>query len=518
MKKRKLFLKWTFIFILSLLLAYFVILLYVKSEVNHHSGENTDDVNILTTKNLEKNIAIRNIDILSEDSDSMIPDQNVLIKDHLIEAIETQIEIPEGYHIVDGQGKFLIPGLVDTHAHPYKSENDLLLYLTQGVTYIATMNSKDGLYLQWKQDILDEKMLSPKLFICAGGMSTKTRIMSRVRMLFGDKAYNTPEQARAAVKKFKEMGYDGIKSYSPSKEVFNALTDEAKKLDIPVVGHITPSITLDEFFASSQSQVAHVEEIMKAAERDFYKLSRNYYDSIEGFLPYFKSRVDDIAKKLKERNVVVSSTVWIIESIPKQDFDLPNFLKTIKLEYENPGVLEGSTYKPGWFPGSNKYEFPDNTDPESKKVSEIFWSIYIEAIHEMTRALVRHGVVLTTGTDSIGWGAIPGFSMHDEMESLNNLGLSEKEVLHASTLAPAHWMQTNGGKIEIGKDADLLILNKNPLDNISNIKDINAVIANGQLLDRSTLDLILAHIKKVNNESRKTSIDPYVGNTALVND
>ena len=124
-KKRKLFLKWIFILSLSLTLLYFGILLFVKSEVNHHSGENTQVVNILKNQNLKKNIAIRNIDILSEESDSMIPNQTVLIKDHLIKAIGSDIEVPKDYHIIDGTGKYLIPGLVDTHAHPYKSKNDL---------------------------------------------------------------------------------------------------------------------------------------------------------------------------------------------------------------------------------------------------------------------------------------------------------------------------------------------------------------------------------------------------------
>ena len=130
----------------------------------------------------------------------------------------------------------------------------------------------------------------------------------------------------------------------------------------------------------------------------------------------------------------------------------------------------------------------------------------------MTRALVRNGVILTTGTDSIGWGAIPGFSLHDELESLSNLGLSNTQILHAATLASADWMKSNSGKIEVGRSADLVILNKNPLEDISNTRTINAVISNGKYLGRKQLDTILKNIKNVNNESRKVSIDEYLIN------
>ncbi|MFY0631763.1 MAG: amidohydrolase family protein [Flavobacteriaceae bacterium] len=509
--KLKSFLKWSFISLLMLIIIYLCILFYVKSEVRHHSGQNTPVVDTSELNILSGRLAIKNISVLSKDSQSMITNQTVILKDRNIEYVGDSLIIPPEYQIIDGTGKYLIPGLIDTHAHPYESKNDLLLHLVNGVTHIASMNSKNGLYLQWEKEIEDGTMLSPKMYIAAGGLSTKKGMWPKVEALFGgNSGCNTPEQAREYVRKYKKQGYDAIKSYNLDKDVYFALNDEAKKQNIPVVGHLIPDITLEEFYASGQSQLAHVEEITKAIQKEFLSKSKKYYDSIDGYLSYMRKNADQVAIKLKEKNVVVSSTVWIIESIPQQDFDLPNFLKTIELEYENSGILEGSTYKPGWFPGSNRYEDPSNTDPKSKKLSEQFWNIYIEAIHIMTRALVRHGVVLTAGTDSIGWGAIPGFSLHDEFESLHNVGLSNAQILHAATLAPTEWMGTNAGKIEVGRAADFVILDKSPLEKISNTRSINAVITQGKYLNRNQLDIILKNIKDANNKNRKVSIDAYI--------
>lgn len=511
MVRLKSILKWTLISMLILTIIYLGTLFYIKSEAKHHSGQNTPVMDISKLEILSGKLALTNINLLSKDSKSMISNQTVLLKDGKIESIGDSIRIPAQYKLIDGLGKYLIPGLSDTHVHPYGSKNDLLLYLVNGVTHVASMNSKGGLYLEWKEEIDKGTMLGPQMYIAAGGLSTRKGAWPKVQALFGGNAgCNTPEQARAFVKKYKAKGYDAIKAYNLDKEVYFALTDEAKTQQIPIVGHLMPSITLEEFYASEQSQLAHVEEITKAVQREFLNHSSNYYDSINGYLPYLTKKADSIAIKLKKKNVVVSSTLWIIESIPLQDFDLPNFLKTIELEYENPGVLEGSSFKAGWFPGNSKYEDPTNTDPKSLELSKKYWKIYIEAMHIMTQALVRNGVIITTGTDSIGWGAIPGFSLHDELESLRDVGLNNAQILHAATQASADWMKSNSGRIEKGRSADLVILDKNPLEDISNTRTINAVITNGKYLSRTQLDTILKNIKEINAQSRKVSIDKYL--------
>ena len=267
-------------------------------------------------------------------------------------------------------------------------------------------------------------------------------------------------------------------------------------------------MSLEELYTTGQSQLAHVEEITKASIRDFGGLLSN---NTQEYLLYLKNNADQIAIKLKENEIVVSSTLWIIESIPKQNFNIENFLKTIELAYQNPGQIEGSLLAKGWLPGNNNYENMEiKSNPEQIKNHKLFWETYVEAIHIMTRALVKNGVTITAGTDSNGTGVIAGFSLHDELTSLNKCGLTESQVLYSTTVAPAEWMQSKAGKIRKGYNADLVLLNKNPLENIKNTRTINAVIINGKILNRETLDSMLQAVKDANNKSRKNSIEEFI--------
>mgnify|MGYP000359684337 CR=1 FL=1 len=293
-----------------------------------------------------------------------------------------------------------------------------------------------------------------------------------------------------------------------NKEIYKAINDEAKKQGIQTVGHLSYSIGLNGLYSSGQSQLSHIEEITKNTMEDYTGI---VYNTPNEYLDYLNKKCDSIAIKLKKNNIVVASTVSVIESIPKQNFDIENFLKSIELEYENPGLIEGSRLAKGWLPGNNSYENMDiKNNPELIKKSKIFWKTYVEAYYIMTKALIRHGVTITAGTDANVTGVVPGFSLHDELESLSRCGMSNSEILYAATIAPAEWMQRNTGKIKIGYDADLLLLEKNPLKHIKNTRTINTVIANGKFLDRKELDKMLQSVKEANNTSRKISIDWFI--------
>ena len=438
----------------------------------------------------------------------MLDSLTVLIKDNKIMQVTKEASIPNEYRIIDGTGQYLIPGLVDTHAHLHNSKNDLLLFLANGVTHISEMFGQER-HLKWRKEA-QNGALSPNIFVATRKVGSQKGFMRKIRSWFGSQSnYDTPNKARKAVREYKEQGYDAIKlSTFLNAKIYDALTDEAKKQNIPTIGHLTSKVSLKGLYTSGQSQLAHIEEITKSTMVDFGGLNS---ENTKEYLTYLKKNANQIAIKLKERGIVVSSTVWIIESIPKQNFDIENFLKTIALEYQNPGEIEGSKLAKGWLPGNNSYENMDiKNDLELIKKHKLFWKAYVDAIHIMTKALVDNGVTIITGTDSNTAGVIAGFSLHDEFESLYKCGMTNGQILYAATVAPAQWMQSNAGKIETGYRADLVLLDKNPLENIKNTKTINAVITNGKFLNRTTLDKILQSIKDANNKSRKISIKKYI--------
>jgi hypothetical protein len=365
-------------------------------------------------------------------------------------------------------------------------------------------------HFEWLKDI-EEGALGPDIFIASPKVNSQEGMGPTFRSWFEKRHQNftTPLEGRKAVRNYKAMGYDAIKLSSDlNAEMYAVINDEAKQLGIPVIGHLPVGIGFDDLYESGQSQLAHIESITNALMYDFGGIS---LENSEAYLQHVRESADSIAIKFNENNIVVASTIWLHENIVNQDFDLSNFLKTIELEYMNPGWVEGSYVSRGWLPGNNSYENLNNTDPESKRFSEVYWETHIEAMHIMTRALFRHGVTVTAGTDANGaCGVIPGFSLHDELESLSNVGLSNAQVLQTATSVSAKWMQSNAGKIEAGYKADLVLLKENPLEDIRNTRSIHAVIANGKLLDRAVLDEILESIKVANTKSRKINIDAFI--------
>ncbi|MCS5491033.1 amidohydrolase family protein [Algoriphagus limi] len=511
MKKVLSFFKWFLgiAFVLIILLAGLA-WWYIKSEEKQLSGENTALVDTSQFTTQFGKIAITNIGVLSADQDSILPNRTVLINNELIEYVGESKSIPNSYNIIDGQGKYLIPGLIDTHIHPYRSKNDLLLFLANGVTQVATMSSWRGLYLEWR-DEAKKGALMPQIFVAAGPMNSASDFRSKVYGLLGPiPIFNDTVITKKTIAEFKKSGYDALKAYSLDRDNYFAVSQASKKYNIPMVGHLTPAVTLEDLFNSNQSQVAHVEEITKAMEREFGGRSKIYYNNTEDYISFLKQHADSLAKRIKDKNITISTTVNVYPRAKQQDLDLPSYLKSIQLEYVNPGILEGSIFNPGWLPGSNRYEDTQNTDPEGIKKAEIYWNTYIEAVNIMTLSFARNGVTLSVGTDAGNPGIVPGFSLHDELEHLADIGINPKYILDAATKNSADWMGSNTGIIQKERAANLVILNANPLENISNTRNIFGVMIRGKYLDKNQLDEILKSVSEANNQSRKIGIEEYL--------
>ena len=503
------FKKWLLGILITVAVLAAATIFYFRSQIDHILGANTAVVDASQFKAISGALAITDVSVLSADSRIMRPNQTVLIKNEKIEAVGPEVAVPDGYHVIDGQGQYLIPGLVDSHVHIKKSKNDLLLYLANGVTHIAEMTGMQE-HFQYREQI-NEGAIGPNIYISSPKVTSQKGLKPTFRSWFEKRHQNflSSAEARSAAKKFKSMGYDSIKMSSDlDAKIYFAINDEAKKLGIPVIGHLPVGLGMSDLYGSGQSQLAHITSITQSEKNEFGGVSSK---NVEAYLERFRKKSDLIAARLKETNIVVASTIWLHSSLPNQEFDLASFLRSIELEYQNPGWIEGSIISKGWLPGNSTYAEPVTIDPVQRRESEIAWDTHNKTIAILTRALVRNGVTLIAGTDAHGAvGMIPGFSLHNELETLRKVGLTNAQVLHSATVAPALWMGSDAGIIEAGYRADLVILKKNPLTDISNTRSINAVIANGKYLNRTQLDHILEAVKDANNSSRKINIDAYV--------
>jgi hypothetical protein len=483
--------------------------LYFRHEINQSLGGNTQQVDSSLISPITGPIAITNVNVLSIDAKSMRPNQTVMIEAGKIVSISQNSEISNNYHVVNGKNKYLIPGLVDSHVHLKKSKNDLLLYVANGITQVAEMTGMEH-HFDYIEEI-SKGSIGPGIFVASPKITSQKGWYPTVRSIFEKRHQNylSPSEGRDAVKKYKSMGYQAIKLSSDlSPDIYYAVNDEAQKQKIPVIGHLPVGLQLKDLYQSGQSQLSHIDSITHNLMNEFGGITEQNHQQ---FLSHIKSSANLIASKFKEQNIFLASTVWLHKTRQLQAYELQSFFKTIPLEYQNPGWLESSAISKGCLPGGNAYEYASTDSAKTKQYVSTYLKTYNEAIKIITQSLIVHGVPITAGTDSLGaCGMIAGFSLHKELQALNQIGLSNSQVLKSATSIPSEWMGTNAGLIKKGYQADLVLLNKNPLVDISNTQTIESVIVNGKYLDRKQLNNILAAVKKANNMSRNKKIDQYL--------
>lgn len=451
---------------------------------------------------------LTNVNVLAPDGNSFLTHQTVHIDQGLIVSVDSLSDNLISDKTVDGSDKFLIPGLIDAHVHLFKSPNDLLLYPANGVTQIRELiGEKD--HLAWRKQIEEEGRLGPQMYIASPRVGSFGAVEGFfMELTQGFKSINTKEEAEAYVLELKANGYDAVKIYSHiNKESYKAINTAAVAAGLDVLGHIPWSVELEDVWNSEQSDIAHLEEIMNALRREFEREER-----AEEYLTFINRRSQEIVEDLTSNDISVTTTLWLVESFLQQKCDLKKILSETELAYENPGISEWSELIPhglGWLPAVNRYKFDADKTAEEIEGEKEFWRSYSKACQIILKNLSAGGVKIMAGTDANLPPTVPGFSLHDELESMHRAGMSNADVLRSATTIPANWLNIKAGKIVPGYRADMVLLDKNPLENIENTKTINTVIVNGKILERNTLDSILAAVKSANDASRTVDISEF---------
>lgn len=504
---KKLWLRRLLCAFILLSIVFMVAFIWADNELNKVLGKSTKVISISSIVKPNKITLIKNVNLLSESCAYFLRNQDVLIKDGVIIQFGKNLLLDTNVVIIDGTDKFLIPGLIDSHVHLKESKNDLYLYLANGVTSVREMAGRPIL-LEWRKSIQNNG-IGPRMFIASPPIYSESGLASYyykwTRQCIN---YSTDIEAQKEIKRLKEQGYDAVKMYGfVSPKMFKTTIDIAQKNAIPVIGHI-PLVNLETFYKSGQKEIAHIEEITIKTMDDFGKsIAKNPKE----YINFLKIHSELIAKKLKENNISVTSTISLVESFPEQRFALKSKLREIELKYVNPKIIEGTPlYKLGWLKGRNGYEYDGKDTPDARKISLTFWRTYIDAIYIMNKALVKNKVTIMAGTDANVAVSVPGFSLHNELESLSKSGMTNSQVLYSATVAPSDWMKRKTGKIKIGYNADLVLLSKNPLDDIKNTKTIEYVFFDKYAIDKTQIKTILKAIEDANNENRNMKIDQYL--------
>lgn len=364
-----------------------------------------------------------------------------------------QIKIPAAATIVDTSGKFLLPGLWDMHSHFYQVEFGPA-YLAAGITTARDVGNDIEFGTALRDAAKQRQGLGPRMLL-AGYIDGKNEFHSF------DVQVDTPEEARAAVQHYQNAGFEQIKIRDHVKlETLKAITAEAHRLGMTVTGHVPKGMNALQAVEAGMDQINHLNYVGSAF---FPKADPGQPQvSIDLELPDSKYAL----RFLKEHGTVTDPTVAVLE--------LMIHPKETPIESFEPGLTKVAP------------ELVEQIRKKGGPAGEVEGlRMVIETLLKIIGALHKAGIPIVAGTD-VG---VPGHTLHRELELYVKAGLTPLEAIQAATITPARVMKLENevGTIEVGKRADVIVLDANPLDNISNIRRVRLVVTQGRLFDSAKL-------------------------------
>ncbi len=442
--------------------------------------------------------AITNVTVIPMDTERVIANQTVIINKEKITAIGSadQILIPKNAQLINGMGKYLIPGLFDMHIHIEKGrENSLVLYLANGVTTVRNMHGSPW-HLELRERLANKEVLGPRFFT-----TSPTTFIVRLE--------NTPEAAEKFVTDQKNAGYDAIKmygtrpDYAMSPETYHRFMETAKKLRIRVVGHTPRELPFQTVLDEGQASVDHAEEIYyvfppiiekmgriaafqfgKLTLEEYRKLSPEFPDLTREILPLIKKLAQDV----KRSGIVIDPGLVTYETIVRQiGSEFPTMVEDSRMRYVYPlqRLYAG--------PGFNSYQ-----GRWSDRLNEMraLQSYLLELQKLMVSEFYKAGVPMMAGTDATLPFVVEGFSLHDELQELVDAGFTPYDALRSATVTPAKFLEIGDtvGTVAVGKNADLVLLDANPMTDIKNTRKISGVLAGGNWFSKTAIDQSLENL------------------------
>ena len=375
-------------------------------------------------------LVITHVTVIDGNGGPAAPNMTVVIRGNRIAAIDSTAAVPTGAQVIDGTGKFLIPGLWDMHGHLTDAgEGALPLLIENGVTGVRDMGGELAYVDRVRREIADGTRIGPHIVRCGPILDGPTESKHHL-------VVNNPAEAVHAVDSLKQAGVDFIKVHTViSRESFFALMDEARKQGIRVAVHLPREVTIAEASAAGAASLEHIEMMIQSAAREGGPSIVRFKDA----LPWTTG----------EKGAAIFATL-----VENGTYYVPTIVA-----YERGFVLWGS----------------DTTKVATRARAHGY---QLGVVKEMHRA----GVQMMTGSDFSDWALVPGIDLHNELALFVECGFTPLEAIQAATIKPATFlgMQDSLGTIEVGKTADLVLLDADPLEDISHTRKIRGVVVGGR--------------------------------------
>lgn len=419
----------------------------------------------------EEAIAFVNVNVVPMDRERVLEGQTVIVRGGRIAEIgpAASVQVPAGAQRIEGQGRWLVPGLAEMHAHipsPQAGEqaiaNTLFLYLAGGVTTIRGMLGHPR-HLELREQAARNEILSPRIY--TSGPS------------FNGNSATSPEVAERMVREQKEAGYDLLKVHpGVPRPAFDAMASTAQQVGIRFAGHVPADVGLQRALEARYASIDHLDGYVEALAAGRAPAGTNPGFFGSNLMAHIdEARIPELARATREAGVWNVPTQTLIEHLFSPE-DPEAMIRRPEMRYMPPQTLQQ------WAQAKRNIR-------QQSGISDADAQRFIEVRRRLIKALHDAGAGLLLGSDAPQFFNVPGLSMRHEMPMMVAAGLTPYQTLEMGTRNVAVYFgaQNEFGTIEVGRSADLVLLEANPLQDIRNFERRAGVMVRGRWLPQSEI-------------------------------
>ncbi|MDG5767752.1 amidohydrolase family protein [Balneolales bacterium ANBcel1] len=407
--------------------------------------------------------AFTDVTVVPMHTELVLENHTVVVRNDQIATVgpTDQVEIPEGANVIDGSGRYLMPGLAEMHGHipgpddPQYAEDMLFLYISNGVTTVRNMSGHEY-HLELIERIDNGEIPGPHV-TAATPWTSPNNIPG-------------PDEAREAVHEFVEAGFDLIKIGNIRADAYEALVDEAHAAGIPFGGHIPEEVGLLGALEVHQASIDHFDRYVEF-------MAKEHPDAADRNPGFFGSGVVDLIDEERMHEAIertIEAGTWNIPTLSLVEHlaspEAPEeMIQWPEMRYMPQSVLDH------WVEAKHNFQARDDFQQEAAQR-------LVQVRRDLLKAMHEHNAPIALGSDAPQFFNVPGFSIHHEMEMMVAAGLTPFDVLVTGTRNPAGYLNTPDafGTVEEGRRADLILLEANPLVDIAAVRERAGVMIRGE--------------------------------------
>jgi imidazolonepropionase-like amidohydrolase len=426
-------------------------------------------------------VAFVDVTVVPMDGDRLVASQTVVVQGQTIAEIgpSAAIKVPAGALRVDGRGKFLMPGLAEMHAHipggqapDELVERTLYLFVSAGVTTIRGMLGHPR-HLPLREAAARAEIISPTIYTTGPS--------------FNGQSATTPEQAAKMVADQKAAGYDLLKIHPGlTVPVFNALVAEARKQGIPFAGHVPADVGVHRALEARYASIDHIDGFVEALVKEGTPpdvLSKPGWFG-HNLVPYIdEAKVAPLVAKTRASGVWVVPTEHLMELFMNTD-DPEVVARRTEIQYMPRTMVEG------WIKQRKEFLAQPDITPQKTKAFLALRKRLIKALHD-------GGAGLLLGSDAIQVMSVPGYSIHGELRAMAEAGLTPFQIYTTGSTNVAKYfgVEKQVGTVAKGMRADLVLVDVNPLADVSNFPKQSGVMVRGRWIPKADIDRKLQELR-----------------------